>query len=171
MVSLYLNKIKKMRKILIISIFILSSTGFAQNKNFVIENDLIVWKFIYEDSTNISELKNNPRLEFKTDSTGYIKKTNFEDKKLNQLTGEFKIESKKGKYRVSVYNMKFYVEPITLNSSSISMQTITEFSIEKSLIKSNGSIRESYFGYNLTETLNPHLVRLFTIIKNLKSDW
>lgn len=171
MVSLYLNKIKKMKKILIISIFILSSTGFAQNKNFVIENDLIVWKFIYEDSTNISELKNNPRLEFKTDSTGYIKKTNFEDKKLNQLTGEFKIESKKGKYRVSVYNMKFYVEPITLNSSSISMQTISEFSIEKSLIKSNGSIRESYFGYNLTETLNPHLVRLFTIIKNLKSDW
>lgn len=171
MVSLYLNKIKKMKKILIISIFILSSTGFAQNKNFVIENDLIVWKFIYEDSTNISELKNNPRLEFKTDSTGFIKKTNFEDKKLNQLTGEFKIESKKGKYRVSVYNMKFYVEPITLNSSSISMQTISEFSIEKSLIKSNGSIRESYFGYNLTETLNPHLVRLFTIIKNLKSDW
>lgn len=171
MVSLYLNKIKKMRKILIISIFILSSTGFAQNKNFVIENNLIVWKFIYDDSTNVSELKNNPRLEFKTDSTGYIKKTNFEDKKLNQLTGEFKIESKKGKYRVSVYNMKFYVEPITLNSSSISMQTITEFSIEKSLIKSNGSIRESYFGYNLTETLNPHLVRLFTIIKNVKSDW
>lgn len=160
-----------MRKILIISIFILSSTGFAQNKNFVIENNLIVWKFIYDDSTNVSELKNNPRLEFKTDSTGYIKKTNFEDKKLNQLTGEFKIESKKGKYRVSVYNMKFYVEPITLNSSSISMQTITEFSIEKSLIKSNGSIRESYFGYNLTETLNPHLVRLFTIIKNVKSDW
>ncbi len=160
-----------MRKILIISIFILSSTGFAQNKNFVIENNLIVWKFIYDDSTNVSELKNNPRLEFKTDSTGYIKKTNFEDKKLNQLTGEFKIESKKGKYRVSVYNMKFYVEPITLNSSSISMQTISEFSIEKSLIKSNGTIRESSFGYNLTETLNPHLVRLFTIIKNVKSDW
>ncbi len=89
-----------MKKILIISIFILSSTGFAQNKNFVIENNLIVWKFIYDDSTNVSELKNNPRLEFKTDSTGYIKKTNFEDKKLNQLTGEFKIESKKGKYRV-----------------------------------------------------------------------
>ena len=171
MVSLYLNKIKKMKKILIISIFILSSTGFAQNKNFVIENNLIVWKFIYEDSTNVSELKNNPRLEFKTDSTGYIKKTNFEDKKLNQLTGEFKIESKKGKYRVSVYNMKFYVEPITLNSSSISMQTISEFSIEKSLLKSNGSIRESYFGYNLTETINLHLVRLFTIIKNVKSDW
>ncbi len=160
-----------MKKILIISILILSVTGYSQNKNFIIENNLIVWRLIYEDSTNANELKNNPRLEFKTDSTGYIKKTNFEDKKLNQLTGEFKIESKKGKYRVSVYNLKFYVEPITLNSSSISMQTISEFSIEKSLIKSNGSIRESSFGYNLTETLNPHLVRLFTIIKNLKSDW
>ena len=160
-----------MRKILTISIFILSITGFAQNKNFVIENNLIVWKLIYEDSTNVSELKNNPRLEFKTDSTGYIKKTNFADKKLNNLTGEFKIESKKGKYRVSVFNIRFYVEPVTLNSSSISMQTITEFAIEESLIKKNGTIRESYFGYNLTETLNPHLTRLFTIVKNVKSDW
>lgn len=126
---------------------------------------------IYEDSTNTSELKNNPRLEFKTDSTGYIKKTNFEDKKLNQLTEEFEIESKKRKYRVSVYNIKFYVEPINLYSGGVSMQSISEFTIEKSLIKKNGTIRESSFGYNLTETLNPHLTELFTIIKKTKLDW
>lgn len=160
-----------MRKILFIVILIFSAKGIAQNKNFVIEDNLIVWKFIYEDSTNISELKNSPRLEFKTDSTGYIKKTNFEDKKLNQLTGEFKIESKKGKYRVSVYNIKFYVEPVSLYSGGISMQSISEFTIEKSLIKKNGTIRESSLGYNLTETLNPHLTELFTIIKKAKSDW
>jgi hypothetical protein len=143
----------------------------SQNKNFTIEEKLIVWKYVYEDSTSVSELRNSPRLEFKTDSTGYIKKTNFEDKHLNQLTGEFTIESKKGKYRVSVLNIKFYVEPVGLSSGGITMQTISEFTIEKSLIKSDGSIRKSSMGYNLTETLNPHFVDLFTIKKKLKSEW
>lgn len=160
-----------MRKILLIAILLFCTIGFAQNKNFIIEDKLIIWKLVYEDSTNISELKNNPRLEFSTDSTGYIKKTNFEDKKLNQLTGEFHVESKKGKYRVSVFNIKFFVEPVGLYSGGISMQTISEFTIEKSLIKKNGTIRESSLGYNLTETLNPHLVELFTIIKKKDSDW
>ena len=124
-----------------------------------------------EPSTNISELKNKPRLEFITDSTGYIKKTNFEDKKLNQLTGEFKIECKKGKYRVSIFNIKFFVEPIDLSSGGISMQTISEYTIEKSLIKNDGTIKKSSMGYNLTQTLNPHFIELFTIRKKTKSDW
>jgi hypothetical protein len=158
-----------MKKILIISIFILSITGYAQNKNFVIENNLIVWKFIYEDSTNISELKNNPRLEFKTDSTGYIKKTNFEDKDLRKFVAEFKIESKKNKYRVSAYNFIFDVEAVLLETIKGMEPTYT---IESTFLKKDGTIRKALaFGYNLTETLNPHLVKLFTIEKNVKSDW
>lgn len=158
-----------MRKLLIVLFF--STIGFAQNKNFTIEDKLIVWKLIYEDSTNISELKNNPRLEFSTDSTGYIKKTNFNDKKVKQLIAEFKVESKKGKYRISVFNVKFFVEPIGINSGMFSTQTISEYTIEESLIKKDGTIRESYFGYNLTETLNPHLIGLFTVVKKTNSDW
>lgn len=160
-----------MRKLLLTAVILFSVLGFTQNKNFVVEDKLIVWKLVYEDSINISKLKDNPRLEFSTDSTGYIKKTNFEDKKLNQLTGEFKIESKKGRYRVSVFNIKFFVEPVGLYSGGISMQTISEFTIEKSLIKNNSTIRETSLGYNLTETLNPHLVELFTITKLIKSEW
>lgn len=152
-------------------LFFVSLCIYSQNKNFVIEDKRIVWSNVYEDSTNIKELQNNIRLEFKTDSTGYIKRTNFEDKHLNQLTGEFKIQSKKGKYRISVFNIKFFVEPIGLSSGGVSMQTISEFTIEKSLIKSDGSIRKSSMGYNLTETLNPHLVDLFTIKKKTKSEW
>jgi hypothetical protein len=158
-------------KLKLLLLTFITNFSFSQNKNFSIENKLIVWKLVYEDTTTISELKNNPRLEFKTDSTGYIKKTNFEDEKLNQMSGEFKIESKKGRYRVSTFNIKFYVNPIGLNSGGISMQTISEFTIEKSLIKKNGTIRESSLGYNLTETLNPHLVELFTIRKKFKSEW
>lgn len=157
-------------KILILAL-LTSLIAFSQSKNFSIENKLIVWKYVYEDSISPLELKNNPRLEFITDSTGYIKKTNFEDKKLNHLTGEFKIETKKSKYRVSVYNVIFFVDSIGINSGGVSMQTISEYTIEKSLIKKNGTIRESSFGYNLTETLNPHLEELFKIKKKTKSDW
>jgi hypothetical protein len=160
-----------MKKLLFALLLLSSFLAFSQNKNFTIENDLITWKFVYEDSTNVLELRNNARLEFVTDSTGYIKKTNFEDKKLKQLIAEFKIESKKTKYRVSVFNVKFFVEPIGLSSGGLSIQTISEHTIEASLIKKDGTIRESYFGYNLTETLNPHLVELFTIKKKVKSEW
>lgn len=160
-----------MKKILLITFQFTSIFAFSQNKNFSIDNGLIYWKYIYEDSTSISELKSNPKLEFKTDSTGIIKKTNFENKKLNQLTGEFKIETKKGKYRVSAYNIKFYVEPVGLYSGGLSTQTISEFTIEKSLIKNDGTIREKYLGYNLTETLNPHLTDLFKIKTKPNSDW
>jgi hypothetical protein len=161
----------RMGKMALIAVLLFSTIGFAQNKNFVIEDKLIVWKLVYEDSTNISELRNNLRLEFITDSMGHIKKTNFENKKLNQLSGEFKIESKKGKYRITVFNIKFFVEPIGLYSGGMSMQTISEYTIEKSLMKKNGTIRESSLGYNLTETLNPHFIELFTIKKTIKSEW
>jgi hypothetical protein len=160
-----------MKKNILLLLLLTSTFAFSQNKNFSIENSSIYWKYIYQDSTNISELKNNPKLEFKTDSTGIIKRTNFNDKKLKDLVGEFKIESKKDKYRVSIYNIRFYVEPIGLHGGGLSMQTISEYSIEQSLIKKNGTIRESYLGYNLTETLNPHLEILFTIQKTKKNDW
>lgn len=160
-----------MKKLFLIIFFMFGIFSYSQNKNFELEDNIIVWKFIYQDSLDVLNLKNNPRLEFKNDSTGIIKKTNFENKKLNQLTGDFKIESKTGKYRVIVFNIKFYVEPIGLYSGGISMQTVSEFTIEKSLLKKDGTIREKYFGYNLTETLNPHLVDLFKIKKKLSSDW
>jgi hypothetical protein len=159
-----------MKNILFLLLFI-TNISFSQNKNFTIEDKLIIWKLVYEDSTNISELKNNPRLQFITDSTGFIKKTNFNDKKVKQLTAEFKVESKKGKYRVSVCNVKFFTEPIGINSGMFSTQTISEYTIEESLIKKNGTIRESYLGHNLTEALNPHFTELFTNKKIFKSDW
>ncbi|KQO23955.1 hypothetical protein ASF10_23790 [Flavobacterium sp. Leaf82] len=146
-----------MKKLYIILFTLFSLYSYCQNKNFAVENNLIIWKLVYQDSTNISELKKNPRLEFNSDSTGYIKKTNFNDDNLREMVGEFLIESKKGKYRVSVFNIKFFVEPIGLSSGGLSMQSISEYTIEKSLLKKNGAIRETSLGYNLTETLNPHL--------------
>jgi len=160
-----------MKKILLIFFLGQNTLSYSQNKNFSIVDNLIVWKYVYEDSLSVKNLMNNPRLEFRNDSTGIIKKTNFENKKLNQLTGDFKIESKKGKYRVNVFNLKFHVDPVGLSSSKISMQTISEYTIEKSILKKDGTIREKSLGYNLTETLNPHLIDLFKIKNKPNTDW
>lgn len=160
-----------MYKKLFLFLVFLSSLSFSQNKNFSIEDKLIIWKNVYEDSTSILELKKNFRLEFVSDSTGFIKKTNFSDRKIDQLTAEFKIESKKGRYRVSVYNIKFYEEQRVLNSDGISMQTIRETTIEESWIKNDGTIRKSIFGYNVTERLHPHLIDLFKIKLKKDEEW
>ena len=155
----------------ILSFFLMITfLGFSQNENFTLEDGMIYWKYVYENTKDISELKNKPLLEFKTDSTGIIKKTNFNNKKLRQLVGEFKIEKKLGRYRVSVFNVRFFVEPITIGVDDLSMQSISEYTIEESLIK-RGKIRKSYLGYNLTETLNPHFVDLYTIKEIKKENW
>jgi hypothetical protein len=153
--------------------FLLTSVlVFSQNKNFIVENELINWRYIYEDSTNISEMKNNPRLEFTTDSTGYIKKTNFNDKNLRQLVAEFKIESKNRKYRISVFNIVFTMEDITFNMGGVSMGSPDTYTIEYTFLKKDNTIRKSLaFGYNVTEVLNPHFTKLFTIKKTIKSEW
>ncbi|KQO24134.1 hypothetical protein ASF10_23775 [Flavobacterium sp. Leaf82] len=83
------------------------------------------------------------------------------------MVGEFLIESKKGKYRVSVFNIKFFVEPIGLSSGGLSMQSISEYTIEKSLLKKNGAIRETSLGYNLTGGLSMQSISEYTIEKSL----
>jgi len=157
-----------MRKsLLVIVVLFLSGMGFSQNKNFVVEDRLMVWKLVYEDTKPISALENNLRLEFITDSTGYIKRTNFENRRLSQFTAEFKIESKKGKYRASVYNIIFFDDLIPTKAT---FQAIPEYTIESQFMKNDGTIRKSLWGLNLTEILNTYFTELFTIKTN-NSDW
>ena len=157
-----------MKKLVLVLFLLTSIMVFSQNKNFIVDNGLINWRYIYEDSTSVSELKSNPRLDFKTDSTGVIKKTNFEDNNLRKFVAEFKIDKKKNKYRVTVYNFIFDMDDAM---GAIIAKPIT-YTIESTFLKSDGTIRKSLvFGYNLTEVLNPHLLKLFTIKKKEKSDW
>ena len=142
-----------------------SASSDNENDNFEIVNDMVFWRYVYDESMDIDKLKQNPKLDFETDTTGFIIRTNFNDKQLKDLTGEFKIQSKGDRYRVSVFNVVFYTEPMTLNSGGLGMQTISEHTIEESLIKDNGQMRKSFWGYNLTAILNPHLINLFKAIK------
>nr|WP_315147799.1 hypothetical protein [uncultured Flavobacterium sp.] len=162
-----------MKKIFLVLLMFLAFKNYSQNKNFLIEYNLITWRNVYQDSTDIKELQKDPRLEFKTDSTGYIRKTTFGNKYLQHqpLTGEFKIECQKSKYRVSVFNIVFHVNPRGMNMGVLTYQHETEFTIESGFLKSDGTIRKSFWGFNVTEKLNPHLFELFTIKKISKSGW
>jgi hypothetical protein len=157
---------------IVILFLLFSFCAHSQNPNFKVEDGLINWNYVYEDSTSVSELKNKQLLEFKTDTTGYIKKTNFNNKHLRFFVAEFKIESKKNKYRVSVFNIVFDSDNFTMSSGGLSLGSNPTYTIETAFLKKDGTIKKTgSFGYNITETLNPHFVDLFTIKKKLKSEW
>ena len=160
-----------MKKLIFITFLLITNISFAQNKNFIVEDGLIIWRFIYEDSTSISKLKSNPRLEFKTDSSGIIKKTNFSDNMLHPIVAEFKIEVKKNKYRVSVFNTRFNEETRIINKDGLLIQATNVYTIEQALLKRNKTLKKPSLFNNSTETLNPHLIQLFTIKKPSKNDW
>lgn len=158
-----------MKNILLFCLF--STIAIAQNKNFSVENNLITWKLVYNESVNLSDLKNNPRLEFKTDSTGNIKKGSENLNKLDEYTADFKIEAKTGKYRATVYNIRFYDPKALVTSGETKVVYPSDEPIEKNWLKRNGTIRESLFWDNITETMNPFLTDLFKIKKIVKADW
>ncbi|WP_124019440.1 hypothetical protein [Flavobacterium hydrophilum] len=158
-----------MKKILLFCLF--CSGAMAQNKNFSVENNLITWKLVYNTSVSISDLKNNPRLEFKTDSTGSIKKGSENLNKLNEYTADFKIESKAGKYRATVYNIRLYDPKAVVSSGETKVIYPIDNPIEKEWLKRNGTVREALLWYNITEIMNPFLTEIFTLKKRVKEDW
>lgn len=157
-----------MKNILLFSLFCTVVMG--QNKNFEVENNLITWKLVYNESLSISDLKNNPRLEFKTDSTGSIKKGSEDVKKLDEYTADFKIESKTGRYGATVYNIRLYsLENVSPGETKIVCPI--DQPIEYYWLKNNKTIRKSLLWLNVTERMNPFLTELFTPKKIVKTDW
>lgn len=151
-------------------ILLLSFTIYGQNPNFIIQDNIVKWQFVYSDSLDIDYLKINPNLEFKTELTGYIKRTNFNNKKLNDQVSEFVIEKKSGKYRVTIFNIKIIPQQIAFSFGEVTSLPADLISIESVLIKNN-QIRKSYLGYNLSETLHPHYFNLFLIKTEYKDEW
>ncbi|MCI9844231.1 hypothetical protein [Flavobacterium pectinovorum] len=158
-----------MKNILLFCLF--CTTAIAQNKNFNVEYNIITWKKVFDEPLSISDLKNNPRLEFKTDSTGSIKKGIENSNWLKEYTADFKIEKKTGRYRASVYNIRFYDSEVRVNSGETKTISSSDYPIEKEWLKNDGTIRGSLFWFNITETMNPFLTELFTAKKTVKEDW
>jgi hypothetical protein len=154
-------------------LFILFSLFFcnlshSQNENFIVNNKIINWNFVYQDSNNIKLLRNEQLLDFVTDSTGYIKKTNFSDKKLQTISAEFKIQTKENRYKVTVFNIRVHYDPVMVKSLNVPETA----PLEETFLKSDGTIRKQLvFGYNFTELFNPYFTNLFTIKKKEDDNW
>jgi hypothetical protein len=158
-----------MKKILYVIVTLLCyNLSHSQNENFIINNKIINWNLVYNDSNNIKLLRNNQLLDFATDSTGYIKKTNFSDKKLQTITAEFKIQTKENRYKATIFNIVIYNDPIMVKSLNVP-ETLP---LENTFLKSDGTIRKQLvFGYNFTELFNPYFTDLFTIKKPENNNW
>ena len=157
-----------MKKIYLVLLLFSIANNYSQNKNFFVEENLIKWRYVYNDSTDISLLKSKALLEFKTDSTGVIKKTNFNDNKLRRFVADFKIEKKDKKYRVTVFNFVDEIEEVMVAT----MNANRTYPIEYTFLKKDGTIKKSLaLGFNWTETINPYLFSLFEIKEKKDKDW
>jgi hypothetical protein len=159
-----------MKNLLVIAFVFITSGLFAQNENFNLEKDAIIWRYVFNDTNSIKLLKDKSKLEFKTDSTGIIKKSLLNHKKTtDEFTAEFKIESKKDRYRVTVTNIRFFSSR-QINFEGI-MTSMTDYPLEMHWIKNN-KIIEKLGGVNITELFNDFFVDLFTIPKQkTDEDW
>jgi hypothetical protein len=156
-----------MKKLYLAS-FLFTTISFAQNKNFIVNDKVINWNLVYNDSANINNLRNKQLLNFTTDSTGFIKKTNFSDRKLQTITAEFNIQKKENRYKITVFNIIVYYDETLKRSFAIPEY----LPLEDTFLKSDGTIRKQLvFGYNFTELFNPYLEDLFTVKKQQSTDW
>lgn len=151
--------------------FLLPFIGFSQNPNFKIEDKTIIWQWVYNDSLDLANIKQNLKLEFLTDTTGKLKRTNFNDKNLREQIAEFKIEEKQGRYRVTVFNIKIIPMQVSFDLGGISSMPDDLVSFEDIMIKNNGTMKAKLMGFDITEALNKHYLDLFIIKKRTNEDW
>ena len=159
-----------MKKLLVLLVCLFVNYGFSQNPNFKIEDNLIKWQYVYNDSLNIDNLKSNLNLEFITDFSGNVKRSNFNDEKLNDQTSEFIIEKKENKYRVTIYNIKIIPTQMAFSMNGVTSMPKDIIRIEEILLKNN-KIKKTFWGVNLSEILHPHYFDLFVMKQKIKEDW
>lgn len=151
-------------------LLLISFSIYGQNPNFKIEDNLIKWQYVYNDSLNIHILKSNVNLEFITDFSGKLKRNNFNDEKLNDQTFEFIIEKKENKYRVTIFNIHFIPTQMAFSISGVTSMPRDIIRIEETLLKNN-KIKKTFWGVNLTEILHPHYFDLFIMKKQKDNQW
>lgn len=98
--------------------FFLTLSCFAQDTNFMVKNNVVVWENVYiTNETNIPEtLGRHPRLLLEPQSGNLYKGKGAEIKNTcpgvsvymdNEMSFRFEAEKSDGKYRVTVYDIKF----------------------------------------------------------------
>jgi hypothetical protein len=106
----------------------------AQNNQegyFSIKDNLIVWTKIYETTPDLEFMKKNPVLEFTSETTGLINKSKpipLTKRQLDEITANFRIDEKDGRYRVEVSNIRV-IPSLTYSLYGVST-TMSDYPLE-----------------------------------------
>ncbi|MGL6129541.1 hypothetical protein [Chryseobacterium artocarpi] len=180
-----------MKKILLFILINFITLSFAQESAFIISNKQVVWQHIYESNKNIDEVKQSLL------SRGKLKITNIENGLIygdisdfmmdykgagntlmgtpiylssSKFFGNFKIEFKEGKYRVSVTNIRLKGETFSLYSSRAALSSDSNDNLETLILKNDRESFKGSFDGKSSRIINYSLTQLFDISKYTKTD-
>lgn len=176
-----------MKKILLL--LLICNSVFAQNKNqtldenknlvmyenFEIEDNIIVWKKVFEiENVDIlNDLRENLKLKFNKDNSGSVKDLSLNCKGTSvQLAAnfnlDFRVDIKEGKYRIMATNFIFE-SPMQFSSGMISTSR-QSYNLEYFIVKKNNTFRKNFQVKADLECMNEVLTSLFTIKPILEND-
>lgn len=150
--------------------FVFFANGQGQEGYFSIKDNFIVWTKIYDTIPDLEAMKKNPILEFASETSGSIKKSNpipLTKRKLDEITGSFRIDQKDGRYKVEVSNIRI-TPSYTISLYGIS-STDSDYSLEEA-----GLNKKFEFNDNFLNHLAKPYDNLFSSYfdpKEKKDDW
>jgi len=155
---------------LLLSMILFGFYAKSQNQNLYVENDLVHWRYVYENGFGINDLMEKPKLEFFNENKGIIKKNSMNHKKVNdEITADFFVEEKDGRYRVTVNNIRFF-STTQIQIGGIS-SSITDYPVETSLLKKDNTIKPKVWGIDFSEILHNYFFELFNAKESKNDDW
>lgn len=181
-----------MKKILLLFTISLSIFITAQESAFVISNKQVVWQRIYESTKTPAEVKSillaTGKLKFTGEDTnsltgeisdfimdfkgaGYTKMgTPLFLTNNSKYFGNFKIEFKEGRYRVTATNLKFKGESISIYSGGLGFSSSGDDNLETYVLTNDREYFKGSFEGKNSRIINYSFAQLFDVSKYTKTD-
>lgn len=120
----------------------------SQEGYFSIKENFIVWTKIYETDPDLETMRKNPLLEFTSETEGIIKKSNpipLTKRRLDEITGSFRIDKKEGRYKVEVLNIRV-IPSLTYSLYGVST-TPSDYPIEEAGLNKKLEFNETFLNH------------------------
>ncbi|MGH1520591.1 hypothetical protein [Chryseobacterium sp. JK1] len=181
-----------MKKIFLFFIIYFSIFTHAQESAFVISNKQVLWQRVYESSKTIAEVKDillsTGKIKFTGEDTHILngeisdfimdfKGAGFTSmgtpiylKNSSKFFGNFKIEFKEGKYRVTATNIKLKGDSLSIFSGGIGFTSSGDDNLESYALTNDREFFKSAFDGRASRIVNYSFAQLFDVSKYSKHD-
>jgi hypothetical protein len=180
-----------MKKLLFLSTLVFFSYAKSQENTFTINNKQVVWQKIYDSEKTIDEIKsilsNSGKASIKSNENGILY-GDISDYMMDykgagntragtpmyvsssKFYGNFKVEFKTGKYRVTVTNIRLKGNSVSLYTSGVAISNDGNENIESyALTNDKESFRGNFEG-RASKIINYSFSQLFDVSKYSKTD-